>query len=107
MKQASDYFHGEENYNCAQAVLACAGASPELIEANKVNGGGRAPEGLCGALHAVRLLLNDEQKFRELCEEFARKTNGALTCRQLKGEARLPCPACLNLSYFLFEEKRK
>ncbi|UKI31015.1 MAG: hypothetical protein L6W00_24690 [Lentisphaeria bacterium] len=39
-------------------------------------GGGLAPGGLCGALHAARVVLNDEEKFAELCRKFGEKTQG-------------------------------
>lgn len=38
-------------YNCAQSVALGTG-HPELEEELRSCGGGRAPEGFCGALHA-------------------------------------------------------
>ncbi len=104
--KASDYFHNEENYNCAQAVLVQNGAPAETVAQFKASGGGRAPGGICGALHAARFLLNDEAKFRQLCEEFAAKSGGALSCRELKSEAKLPCPVCVDLAAELLEKYR-
>ncbi len=107
MKQASDFFHAEGNLNCAQSVLKYFNAPAEQIAEFKAFGGGRAPEGLCGALYAAKVLLNDDAKFAELCREFAAKTGGALTCRELKGEAEFPCPACVNLAAKLVEQSQK
>ena len=104
MTSASDFFHREENLNCAQAVLKYFNAPPEKIAEYKAFGGGRAPEGLCGALHAARLLVDDEEKFRNLLEEFAARSGGAITCRALKNEAGFPCPACVNLAAELVEK---
>lgn len=76
MKRASDFFRTEEKLNCAQAVLRYFEFPPEKIEALRAAGGGLAPGGLCGALHAARVVLNDEEKFAELCRKFGEKTQG-------------------------------
>lgn len=104
MKAASDFFRTEEKLNCAQAVLRYFEFPPEKIEALRAAGGGLAPGGLCGALHAARVVLNDEEKFAELCRKFGEKTQGALTCREIKGGSGLPCPACVNLAASLAEQ---
>lgn len=54
MKQASDFFHAEDNLNCAQSVLKYFDAPAAQIAEFKAFGGGRAPEGLCGALYAAK-----------------------------------------------------
>ena len=46
MKQASDFFHAEDNLNCAQSVLKYFDAPAAQIAEFKAFGGGRAPEGL-------------------------------------------------------------
>ena len=104
MKAASDFFRTEEKLNCAQAVLRYFDFPPEKIEELREFGGGRAPGGLCGALHAARVVLNDEEKFSELCRKFGEKTRGALTCREIKGGSGFPCPACVNLAAALAEQ---
>ena len=107
MLKASDHFHGPEHYNCAQSVLVHFGADAETVAEFKAFGGGRAPEGLCGALHAARHLLNDEKRFAELRSEFAARTGGAVTCRELKGGARVPCTVCIDLAAGLLAEKMR
>ena len=104
MKRASDFFRTEEKLNCAQAVLRYFDCPPEKIAEFREFGGGLAPGGLCGALHAARVVLNDEEKFAELCRKFGEKTQGALTCREIKGGSGLPCPACVNLAASLAEQ---
>ena len=48
-------------HNCAQAVAAGAG-DEALAESMKVCGGGKAPLGRCGALHAALELTPAERK---------------------------------------------
>lgn len=104
MKRASDFFRTEEKLNCAQAVLRYFEFPPEKIAEFREFGGGRAPGGLCGALYAAKIVLNDEEKFAELCREFGEKTQGALTCREIKGGSGFPCEACVNLAASLAEQ---
>ena len=65
-KKASDYFHKEDSYNCAQAVLKYFQkeytVSQEIIDSYSAYGGGRAEDGLCGALYAAKFLLDDPRK---------------------------------------------
>lgn len=89
-------------YNCAQAVYHAFGGE-ELIEPLQSCGGGRAPEGLCGALYgAIQAAPELEEKLRG---EFA-ALNGAVTCRQLKGEGRVPCEQCVRTACELLEKLR-
>lgn len=106
MKAASDFFRTEEKLNCAQAVLRYFDCPPEKIAEFREFGDGRAPGGLCGALYAAKIVLNDEEKFAELCREFGEKTQGALTCREIKGGSGFPCEACVNLAASLAEKMK-
>ena len=78
-------------YNCAQTVCAAFGRT-DLVDEMKACGGGRAPEGMCGALYAATRLLPD--KAAEMVEGF-RAVNGATCCRDLKGANRVPCQECV------------
>lgn len=88
------------NYNCAQTVAAGFGRD-DLIEPFKTCGGGRAPEGLCGALYAA-LELAPEAKRTEIIEAF-RRENGSVSCRDLKQTFRVPCPQCVAVAAKLLE----
>lgn len=90
------------NYNCAQTVAAGFGRE-DLIEPFKGCGGGRAPEGLCGALHAALELIPNETKRAELLNAFRQK-NGAVSCRELKQTFRVPCPQCVAVAAELLEQ---
>lgn len=95
--QAKDYFHlAPHNWNCAQAIhkryQELTGMSDEEIELSfRPMGGGRAPEGMCGAIYAVRTLVGEEIPLaEELTASFVERTGG-LTCRELKGRCGQPC----------------
>ena len=87
------------SYNCAQTVCAAFGRD-DLLEQMKACGGGRAPEGTCGALYAAMTLVP------ERAEAFAaafRKANGSSLCRELKGTHRVPCQTCVSTVASLVE----
>lgn len=95
--KAKEYFHlAPHNWNCAQAihksVQPWTGLSDEEIElAYRPMGGGRAPEGMCGAIYAVRTILGeDTEEAKRLTDAFVERTGG-LTCRELKGKNGRPC----------------
>ena len=77
-KSASDFFaEVPRRYNCAQSVAAGAGRE-DLIPAMAAMGGGRAPEGICGALYAALQLLPEEKQAAAMAEmrELARGPSG-------------------------------
>ncbi len=78
-------------YNCAQTICAAFGRD-DLLEAMKTCGGGRAPEGTCGALYGAMQVA--PERAEELRAAFA-DANGATQCRHLKGENRVPCQVCV------------
>ncbi len=78
-------------YNCAQTVCAAFGRE-DLLDAMKSCGGGRAPEGTCGALYGAMQVA--PERAEEIKAAFA-AANGATQCRQLKGENRVPCQVCV------------
>lgn len=88
-------------HNCAQAVAAGAGRE-EMAADLAVCGGGRAPEGLCGALHAA-LLLVEAENHQALKDEFLAAA-GALTCKDIKGSTHYPCVECVRLAADLAEK---
>ena len=92
-----------KRHNCAQAVMEGGGGSPEQVAAMAACGGGRAPGGLCGALHAALLLCPGRAE--EIKAAFAQKA-GALTCRDIKGRAGTPCAVCVETAACLVERFR-
>ena len=88
-------------FNCAQSVAAGAGHA-ELVQELAACGGGRAPGGLCGALHAA-LRLAPPYAHTEIRRQFEAGA-GALTCREIKGAAHTPCARCVALAAELLEQ---
>lgn len=88
--------------NCAQAV--CYGFGREdLLEPMQECGGGRAPEGTCGALYgAIQVAPELEAQLRAAFEA----KNGATACRQLKSENRVPCQTCVQTACEILESLR-
>lgn len=99
--KAESFFHGKERYNCAQAVLKafeeeCLITEDQIEFASK-KGAGRAEEGLCGALYAARLLVNDDETKQELNNVFEKEA-GAIHCRQIRKINKLSCKECVRLA---------
>ncbi len=105
-KRASVFFHAEEGYNCAQAVLKAFqtehSISQQKIDEYSAYGGGRAEDGLCGALYAAKSLLNDPVKTELLKNKFLEKAGG-ITCEKILELKKLPCPDCVNLAAGIVE----
>ena len=87
------YFHTtSENLNCAQAIMK--GFQKELsisdqeIEEFRAWGGGRAKDGVCGALFAAEQLLGRIGK-QSVVDEF-RKNAGGILCSDIK-EKQFTC----------------
>lgn len=91
----------EEKLNCAQSVLRgyqeLYDVSDERILNAKQHGGGRAPEGLCGALHSALELVNDDSKAALLKEKFLNDA-GALKCSEIRALKKLSCAGCVQLA---------
>ncbi len=88
--------------NCAQCV-AKAFADDAAVMEMAVCGGGNAPQGICGALHAA-LSLSDE-KDREAMRIAFRERAGSDLCRELKSSCRTPCSKCVEIASELLEKK--
>jgi hypothetical protein len=93
--------HREERHNCAQSVLRGfqehANVSEEAIAEAKALGGGRAPNGQCGALHAAIVLLADDGAKAKLTEAFVAHA-GAETCRDVRKLGKLTCTECVKVA---------
>jgi len=103
---AKNHYLGKEGckrMNCAQSVI-CAfkdkfGLNEEVIEAFRAYGGGRAPDGLCGAYYAAKYLLHkdSEEKACEL-ENYFLEQAGAVKCHEIRGAKKLSCLGCVEKS---------
>jgi hypothetical protein len=85
-----------ERLNCDQSVLhawreVTADSSLALAQL-KPFGGGRAPGGLCGALHAACLIA--PERADALKRNFAAQL-GSVSCRELRAAKVHPCETCV------------
>ncbi len=91
IEKALSTFHNP--HSCAQAVYAAfKDADEEKMASLKAKSSGRAPGGLCGALHAAILIQPAEAE--EISAEFTEKT-GSTICREIKLEHKTPCIECV------------
>ena len=86
-----------ERLNCAQSVLfayhrASGDTAISLLDM-KAFGGGRAPGGLCGALHAACTIT--PERAESLKTRFAEKT-GSVVCREMRQANQHPCEVCVS-----------
>jgi predicted Fe-Mo cluster-binding NifX family protein len=93
-----------ERLNCAQAVLA---AYQEIVRdvslpvaELKPHGGGRAPGGTCGALHAACSIAPESAQV--LTSQFEQRAGSSL-CRELKKVHKLPCEEAVGIAAELLE----
>jgi hypothetical protein len=100
--KAAVKYHGEKGYNCAQAVLKAFDAGDSLIEKAKKHGGGRAPDGLCGAIYAGHLLLEDEGLCESFTENFLVKAK-SVKCKEIRSSKTLTCSECVHAAGVLLE----
>ncbi len=91
----------EERMNCAQSILRGFqeqfNVSEEMIAEARNWGGGRAEDGLCGALHSACRLTSDEKVRQSLHECFLSEA-GAERCREIRKLGRLSCGGCVELA---------
>ena len=95
-KSAVEYFaEVPRRYNCAQSIAAGAGREDLLAELS-AKGGGRAPEGLCGALYAALQLMPEDRREAALAE--FQKAAGSVRCCEIKSGTGFSCAACVELA---------
>ncbi len=107
--KSEEYFHVmPEKLNCAQAILK--GFQKEFnitdqeIEEYRAWGGGRAQEGICGALFSAERLLKQAGK-SDITEEF-NSTIGEVHCLPIKA-LKYHCIDCVSLADELIEKRMK
>ena len=97
----------QERLNCAQSVLRGFQhrynlREEQIVEARR-HGGGRAEEGMCGALYAALSLASDPP-VRERVRAAFTKSVGSEKCREIKRATRVPCHECVRLAASLLAE---
>lgn len=104
---------GEKRQNCAQAVLSAfkkeMSVDESLIDLAKNHGGGRAPEGACGAYWSAKALIEKHccpEKAEEF-EKYFREKASSLTCRDIRAKRQLSCLGCVEASAKFISESKK
>jgi hypothetical protein len=101
---------GSKRMNCCESVAHAfqpqIPLSPEELQSYAGFGGGRAPEGYCGAIYAAKRLLessgsNKVVSLHEIFTELA----GSLKCREIKALKKLPCVGCVEKAAEVVEGK--
>lgn len=100
-KKAVEFHAGK--YNCAQAVLKAFDKNDDIVAEAKSYGGGRAEDGLCGALYAGLLLTENKDKQIKL-KEFFKENAASLKCREIKKQQTLSCSQCVEIVAKFLEE---
>ena len=107
MRESAQRYHRERRGNCAQSVAHAWDVrnanAPETVSSFAVCGGGRAPGGLCGALHAACALAGCEAA-ETIRREFAARASGLLTCREIRASQAMSCNDCVGLAAQLLEK---
>lgn len=107
---AEKHFHGEEGFNCAQAVLKTFQdhyeISDDVILEHKKSGGGRVEGNICGALHAATLLADDET-VKEIFHQAFIDAAGSDKCKEIKQRKELSCRSCSGVAAELLDKHHK
>ncbi len=108
VEKSKQYYRGKEGYNCAQAIAAgfCEhfDGCTSFIEECKMFSGGRAKEGLCGALFAAETIATDQDKAFRIRKKF-REEVGAVSCREIKSTTKTPCISCVETAARILKEE--
>jgi Putative redox-active protein (C_GCAxxG_C_C) len=90
-----------ERLNCAQSILKAFGerkniSSDEIKDARKL-GGGKADNGICGALHAALSLLDEPEKKESVRQSFI-EVAGSEKCREIRAKSLVSCLQCVEVA---------
>jgi hypothetical protein len=91
-KAAALYLQRPKKYNCAQAVAAAFDRF-DLLETLASCGGGKAPEGLCGALFAA-ISLSDPAGHENIRKQFKQEI-GHCECQSIRQSRPAGCADCV------------
>ena len=107
MKKTASEYHRQRRGNCAQSVAYAWGqkfpGGRGVEEVFAGCGAGRAPGGLCGAVHASCELAGTGAA-EAIKQDFAEKTGGLLTCKAIRAAKVMPCSECVEVAAGLLEQ---
>jgi hypothetical protein len=114
-EKAKLHYSGKEGHkklNCAQAIIAAFHDVFDIpaqdVDSFASLGGGRSPEGRCGALHAAHYLISkkDPSKIVQLEQEFL-EAAGSLKCKEIRGMRKLTCLGCVETAADILQGARE
>ena len=98
-EKALSMFRAEPyRYNCAQTVCAAL-ERLDLVESLSACSGGRAPDGLCGALYGA-LQCSPEECRADIVARFVDRL-GYSRCKELKKKGQVSCRECVSTAVSL------
>ncbi len=101
LKATELYHHPELKFNCAQAIAYKWATSEHESESKALEfqkyGGGKAPEGACGALYAGLERLTGNSSAQESLKSRFNHSATSLACRDIRKINQLSCKGCVEL----------
>lgn len=102
--EISKQFHAEHRGNCAMSVAygyarATGKSEAEAVDAAetfRAFGGGKAPNGSCGALYAAKMMQPDHADAIE--DFFKRGAQNFTKCSEIRPNKVIPCNRCVELA---------
>ncbi len=100
--------NGNKRHNCAQAVIAGFMEELSLKEADAAafasHGGGKAPNGICGALYAAQHIISMKApETVEKCSSSFILAAGSDKCKEIRAMKKLSCLGCVGKASELLE----
>ena len=83
-------------YGYARATGKSEDEAVKAAEMFRTFGGGKAPDGLCGALYAAKMMQPDHAESIE--EFFKRGAQGCTKCQEIRPNNVIPCNRCVELA---------
>ena len=87
---------GHDRLNCADAILKTFSGLDPTTQESICKGGGRSPNGECGAYCAAKTILDKQNpdKIKGLTDYFL-KLAGSLNCKEIRKLKKLSCLGCV------------
>jgi hypothetical protein len=100
----------KQGMNCAQSIFygfqEALAIPEETVQAAKQMGGGRAKDGLCGAVYAALELSQDPANAENLKGVFERVA-GSVRCHEIRKNKKLGCDGCVHLAASMLAQEQQ
>jgi len=106
VEKAKNHYLGlseHKRMNCAQSVIVTFkkryNLEDAVVEEFKHFGGGKAPDGMCGAFYAAKYILQQFHIAKENeFEQYFIELSGSNKCREIRYAKKLSCLDCVEKS---------